>query len=151
MSLHSPLSRPQALATNNPNKMALFWLTTAVGAVLFVTFQLFFYVNDWVGVEGANPAITFEPDVLWVFCAFYGSWIVTVLLALIGTRRAQWAALILGTAMVVLNTFGGIADGLRDGWYIAFSAVFFITLPGVFAIANTWRGLKSQGASHVDG
>jgi len=38
---------------------------------------------------------------------------------------------------------------LRDGWHVAFSALFFITLPGVFAIAATWRCIKSQGVSHV--
>lgn len=140
----------QELARNTPNRIALFWLTTAAGAVLFVTFQLFFYVNDFVRAQGATPAITFEPDVLWVFSAFYGCWIVTVLLALIGSTRAQWAALILGGLMVALNTLGGISDGLRDGWHITFSAVFFITLPGVFAIVATWRRVKSQGVRHVD-
>jgi hypothetical protein len=45
---------------------------------------------------------------------------------------------------------GGIADGLRDGWHIAFSAVFFISLPGVFATTVTWRDLNRKGAGHVD-
>ncbi len=144
MSLQPSLRSTQDLAVSNPNKVALFWLTTAAGAVLFVTFQLFFYVNDFVRVQGATPAITFEPSVLWMFSAFYGSWIVTVLFALIGTRRTQWVALILGSMLVVLNTLGGISDGLRDGWHVAFSAVFFIALPGVFAIAATWRGIKPQ-------
>ena len=134
---------------NHPNKVALFWLTTAAGAVLFVTFQLFFYVNDFVRAKGTTPAITFEPDVLWMFSAFYGCWIVTVLVALIGTRTAQWAVLVLGSLMVVLNTLGGIADGLRDGWHVAFSAVFFIALPGVSAIAVTWRRIKSKGNNDV--
>lgn len=140
-----PATSPQDLAMNSPNKVALFWLTTAAGAVLFVTFQLFFYVNDFVRAQGTTPAITFEPDVLWMFSAFYGCWIVTVLLALIGTRKAQWLVLVLGSLLVVLNTLGGIADGLRDGWYVAFSAIFFITLPGVFAIAVTWRRINSKG------
>ncbi|WP_221899374.1 hypothetical protein [Xanthomonas sp. GW] len=135
---------------NIANKVALFWLTTAAGAVLFVTFQLFFYVNDFVRAHGATPAITFEPNVLWMFSAFYGCWIVTVLLALIGTRKAQWVALVLGSLLVVLDTLGGISDGLRDGWHIAFSVVFFITLPGVFAIAATWRHIKNKGNGHVD-
>ena len=134
---------------NNPNKVALCWLTTAAGAVLFVTFQLFFYVNDFVRANGTTPAITFEPGLLWVFSAFYGCWIVTVLLALIGTRTAQWMALVLGSLMVVLNTLGGVSDGLRDGWHIAFSAVFFIALPGVSAMAVTWRHIKSKGNNHV--
>lgn len=149
MPLQSPINPTQDLAMPNGNKVALFWLTTAAGAVLFVTFQLFFYVNDFVRAHGATPAITFEPDILWMFSAFYGCWIVTVLLALIGTRTAQWGVLILGSLMVVLNTLGGIADGLRDGWHIAFSAVFFITLPGVFSIAATWRRIKSKGNNHV--
>ena len=149
MPLQPPLNPAQDLAMNNPNKVAMFWLTTAAGAVLFVTFQLFFYVNDFVRAHGATPAITFEPDVLWMFSAFYGCWIVTVLLALIATRTTQWLVLVLGSLLVILNTLGGIADGLRDGWYVAFSAVFFITLPGVFSIAATWRRIKSKGNNHV--
>lgn len=149
MPLQPSLGPVQDLAMHNPNKVALFWLTTTAGAVLFVTFQLFFYVNDFVRAHGATPAITFEPGVLWMFSAFYGSWIVTVLLALIETRKAQWVVLVLGSLLVVLNTLGGISDGLRDGWHIAFSAVFFITLPGVFSIAATWRRIKSKGNNHV--
>ena len=149
MPLQPPLNPAQDLAMNNPNKVAMFWLTTAAGAVLFVTFQLFFYVNDFVRAHGATPAITFEPDVLWMFSAFYGCWIVTVLLALIATRTTQWLVLVLGSLLVILNTLGGIADGMRDGWYVAFSAVFFITLPGVFSIAATWRRIKSKGNNHV--
>lgn len=140
----------QALAIHNQNKVTLFWLTTTVGAALFVTFQLFFYVNDFVRAQGAAPAITFEPGVLWVFPTFYGLWIVLVLLALLESRRAQWAVLILGSLLVALNTLGGISDGLRDGWYVAFSAVFFITLPGLFAITASWRYLNSKGNHHVD-
>ena len=150
MPLKPALHPGQDTSMNNANRIALFWLTTGAGAVLFVTFQLFFYVNDFVRAHGATPAITFEPDVLWMFSAFYGSWIVTVLLALIGTRKAQWFVLVLGSLLLALNTLGGISDGLRDGWHVAFSAVFFITLPGVFAIAATWRHIKSTGAGHVD-
>lgn len=150
MPLQSSRRPVQDLVMNNPNKLALFWLTTAAGAVLFVTFQLFFYVNDFVRAQGATPAITFEPEVLWMFSAFYGCWIVTVLLALIGTRKTQWVALVLGSLLVVLNTLGGISDGLRDGWHVAFSAVFFITLPGVFAIAATWRRIKNKENGHAD-
>ncbi|MCK6188289.1 hypothetical protein KZX66_11175 [Pseudomonas sp. EYE_354] len=149
MSLQTTLHPSEALVVNNANRVALFWLTTAAGAVLFVTFQLFFYVNDFARAPGAIPAITFEPDVLWMFSAFYGSWFVTVLIALRATRKAQWVTLVLGSLLVALNTLGGITDGLRDGWHIAFSAVFFITLPGVFAIAATWRSIKSRGNGHV--
>lgn len=140
----------QNRAINNLNRIALFWLTTAAGAVLFVSFQLFFYVNDLARSHGATPAITFETNVLWMFSAFYGCWIITVLLALIGTRTTQWLALAIGSLLVLLNTLGGISDGLRDGWHIAFSAVLFISLPGVFAIAFTWRTMKNKGDDHVD-
>ena len=57
--------------------------------------------------------------------------------------------LVLGSLLVALNTLGGITDGLRDGWHITFSAVFFITLPGVFAIAATLRSIKNRGNGHV--
>jgi hypothetical protein len=87
---------------------------------------------------------------LWIFSAFYGCWIIAVLVVLIGTCKAQWFALVFGSLLVVLSPLEGIADGLRDGWHIAFSAVFFITLPGVFAIATTWRHIKVKGNSHVN-
>jgi len=151
MTLPSPSSRDQHLSASNPDRVALSWLTAAVGAVLFVTFQLFFYVNEFARAQGAAPAITFEPGVLWMFSAFYGCWIVTVLVAFIGTRAAQWCALVLGSLLVVLNTLGGIADGMRDGWHVAFSAVFFITLPGLFAIVATWRHIRTKGVGHVHG
>jgi len=150
MTTQSPLSSTPPLPIRNPDKTASFWLTTAMGAVLFVSFQLFFYVNDFVRTQGSAPAITFETRMLWMFSAYYGCWIVTVLLALAANRAARWSALILGSLLVVLNTLGGIADGLRDGWHIAFSAVFFISLPGVFAIMVTWRNLNRKGEGHVD-
>ena len=150
MSIQSPLSSPHPLPTRHPDQTALFWLATAIGAVLFVSFQLFFYVNDFVRAQGSAPAITFETKMLWMFSAYYGCWIVTVLLALSANRAARWSALILGSLLVVLNTLGGIADGLCDGWHIAFSAMFFISLPGVFAIATTWRNLNRKGDGHVD-
>lgn len=147
----SQLATAEGGAMNKPDRVALFWLTTALGTVLFVSFQLFFYVNDFVRAHGTTSAITFNPSILWVFSAFYGSWIATVLLALMGTRKAQRASLGLGSLLVVLNTLGGISDGMRDGWHVAFSAVFFIALPGVFAIAANWRCIKRKGNDHVDG
>lgn len=123
------------------NRITLFWLTTAVGTVLFVTLQLFFFLNDYVIAKGQGPAITFDTNTLWMFSAYYGIWIVTVLLTLIGTTKAQWLALIIGGLLVALNTLGGIFDGIRDGAHVAFSALFFITLPGVCAIVATWRAL----------
>jgi hypothetical protein len=145
--------RPAAqgpILSHHKNKLALFWLTTAVGAVLFVALQSFSYVNDYVKAHGTTPTITFESGALWMFSIFYGAWIVTVLLALIGTVRSQWTALILGGLLVFVNSFTGVFDGLRDGGHIAFSALFFITLPGVCAIVATWRHLKQKGTHHVD-
>lgn len=150
MPLQSPKTFTANRAMSHPTKVALSWLTTAAGVVLFVTFQLFFYVNDFARAKGSTPAITFEPNLLWIFSAFYGCWIVTVLLSLTATRKAQWATLILGSLLVLLNTLGGISDGLRDGWHIAFSAVFFITLPGVFAVAASCRLIQRKGNPHVD-
>ncbi|NII55397.1 hypothetical protein [Luteibacter sp. SG786] len=135
---------------NRHDKFALLWLTTAIGAVLFVTLQSFSFVNDYVKSHGSMPAITFEAGALWMFSVFYGAWIVTALLAIVGTRTTQWIALILGGTLVCLNALGGIVDGLRDGGHIAFSAVFFITLPGAFATVSTWRHIRNKGATHVD-
>lgn len=132
------------------NKLTLFWLTTAVGAVLFLTLQSFSYVNDYVKANGSVPALTFDASALWMFSIFYGAWIVTVLLTLIGTVRSLWTALLLGGFLVFVNSFTGVFDGLRDGGHIAFSALFFITLPGVYAIVATWRHLKQKGSHHVD-
>lgn len=150
----SPLNLRRAshgpILSNRHNRLALFWLTTAVGAVLFVALQSFSYVNDYVKANGTTPAITFESGALWMFSIFYGAWIVTVLLALIGTVRSQWTALILGGLLVLVNSFTGVFDGLRDGGHIAFSALFFITLPGVCAIVATWCHLKQEGTHHVD-
>ncbi len=131
------------------NKPALFWLTTAVGAVLFLTLQSFSYMNDYLKANGTIPAITFDAGALWMFSIFYGAWIVTVLLALIGTVRSLWTALILGGLLIFVNSFTGVFDGLRDGGHIAFSALFFITLPGLCAIVVTWRQLKLKGTPHV--
>lgn len=141
---------PGSILSHHQNNPAFLWLTTAVGAVLFVALQLFSYVNDYVRAHGTTPTMTFEASALWMFSIFYGAWIVTTLLALIGTARSQWAALTLGGLLVILNTLSGVFDGIRDGGHIAFSALFFITLPGLCAIVATWRHLMPKGAKHVD-
>ncbi|NYH98564.1 hypothetical protein FHX63_001340 [Cupriavidus plantarum] len=53
------MTLPPSLPSASPDKVALSWLTTAAGAALFVTFQLFFYVNDFVRAHGTTTAITF--------------------------------------------------------------------------------------------
>lgn len=137
-------------AMRKDNTFALLWLTTAAGAVLFVTLQSFSFLNDYVKSHGTMKAVTFEAGALWMFSVFYGAWILTALLAILGTRTTRWIALILGGSLVCLNTLGGIVDGLRDGGHIAFSALFFIALPGTFAIVSTWRHIKHKGVRHVD-
>jgi len=96
------------MVTKEQNRIALFWLTAAAGAVLFVTLQSFSYVNDYIVAHGAMPVMTFNASALWMVSAFYGAWIVTVLLALIGTDRANWGMLILGGALAILNTLAGV-------------------------------------------
>lgn len=130
------------MVTKEHNRLALSWLTTAVGAVLFVTIQSFSYVSDYINAGGAMPIITFDASMLWMVSIFYGAWIVTVLLALIGTSASNWAMLILGSVLTVLNTLTGIFDGLRDGGHIVFSALLFIALPGTCAIVASWRHIK---------
>lgn len=131
------------MVTKEHNRLALFWLTTAVGAVLFVTIQSFSYVSDYINAGGAMPIITFDASMLWMVSIFYGAWIVTVLLALIGTSASNWAMLILGSVLTILNTLTGVFDGLRDGGHIVFSALLFIALPGICAIVASWRHIKT--------
>lgn len=145
--------RPAAqdsILSHHESKIALFWLTTAVGAALFLTLQSFSYVNNYVKANGTTLASTFDAGALWMFSIFYGAWIVTALLALIGTVRSLWIALILGGLLVFVSSFTGVFDGLRDGGHIAFSALSLITLLGLCAIVASWRHLKQKGARNVD-
>lgn len=126
--------------------MALLWLTTAVGAVLFFAMQSFSYVNDYIRAHGAMPEITFESSALWMVSVFYGAWIVPVLLVLVGARLTNWAMLVLGGLLVVLNAAAGVFDGVRDGGHIAFLALLCIALPGAYAIIASWRHIKIRQA-----
>ncbi|WP_404479021.1 hypothetical protein [Novosphingobium sp. BL-52-GroH] len=128
---------------NQHYKPALLWLITAVGAVLFVTLQSFAYVNDYIRAHGAMPAVTFDPAMLWIVFAFYGAWIIPPLLALAGTRGSDRAMLILGGLLVVLNTLGGVFDGVRDGGHIIFLALLCIAFPGACATAASWRRVRA--------
>ncbi|MGV1787929.1 MULTISPECIES: hypothetical protein [Agrobacterium] len=132
--------------TTKQNRLALFWLTTALGAVLFVTIQSFSYLNDYVRAQGSTPAVTFDAGGLWMLAIFYGVWIVPVLLALIGTSSANWAMLILGGLLATLNTLAGVFDGVRDGGHIAFTALLCIALPGACAIVASWRHIRANRA-----
>ena len=55
LSKSPPCQQPAVTVTHQQNRIALFWLTTAVGAVLFVTLQSFSYVNDY----GGRPLLAF--------------------------------------------------------------------------------------------
>lgn len=124
-------------------KVALLWLTTAVGAVMFVTLQSFAYLNDFIRGHGAMPAVTFDQTMLWAVFIFYGAWLLPPLLALAGRRSLHWAGLLLGSALAALNTLGGIFDGMRDGGPIAFLAVVCIALPGTCAVTASWHRLRA--------
>ncbi|WP_072376536.1 hypothetical protein [Hyphomicrobium sp. NDB2Meth4] len=124
-------------------RLVLAWLITAVGAVIFLTIQSFSFVNEYVRAGGTTPAITFDPSQMWVVSAFYGAWVVPALLALVGGSPANWAMLILGTVLVLLNALGGAFDGLRDGGHLVFLALLAIALPGSFAIAMSWRHVRA--------
>lgn len=123
-------------------RLALVWLITAVGAAIFVTIQSFSYVNDFVRAGGATPAVTFDSNQMWVVSAFYGAWIVPALLALVGRSAANWAMFILGGILVILNTLGGVFDGVRDGGHLVLLALLAVTLPGSFAVAMSWRHVR---------
>ncbi len=118
------------------------WLIPAVGAALFVTIQCFSYVNAYVASQGRMSAVTFGASQLIVVALFYGAWVLPTLLALSTRRSSQWAALVLGGSMVVLNTLGGIVDGLRDGLHLVLLALLGIALPGGVAIAISWHRLR---------
>ncbi|MRH98644.1 hypothetical protein [Agrobacterium tumefaciens] len=132
------------MALQEQHRLAFFWLTAAVGAVIFVTVQSFSYLNDYVRERGATPAVTFDSGGLWMLAVFYGAWILPVLLALIGTPSANWAMLILGGALALLNTLAGVFEGVRDGGHLVFTALLCIALPGVCAIAASWRSIRMR-------
>lgn len=130
--------------TTKQNRLALFWLTTALGAVLFVTIQSFSYLNNYVRAGGTTPEITFDASALWMLAVCYGAWVLPALLAVIGTRVSNWAMLVLGGILAVLNTLAGVFDGARDGGHIALTAVLCIALPGVCAIFASWRRIRTS-------
>lgn len=119
------------------------WLVTAVGAMIYATIQIFSYLNASAVANGATPALAFTAAQVWVISAFYGSWVIPALLALNDRPAAHWASLVVGGALVVLNTLSGVFDGIRDGGHLVFLAFLAITLPGSFAITLSWRRLRA--------
>ncbi|MEJ2457788.1 MAG: hypothetical protein P8Y58_06390 [Novosphingobium sp.] len=131
------------MAGNVQFRLAFLWLVTAAGATMFVTLQSFSFLNAYVRAHGAMPAVTFDPAMLWIVFAFYGAWIVPPLLALAGTRWGDRAMLGLGGLLVILNTLGGIFDGMRDGGQLIFLALLCIALPGSCATLASWRHVRA--------
>ncbi|MEG3176578.1 hypothetical protein U1872_10080 [Sphingomonas sp. RB3P16] len=129
---------------NNPVELALAWLVPAVGAAIFVTIQCFSYLNDYIGSGGSLQAITFGPAALLAVSIYYGFWIVPPLLALVGRRATDWAMLVLGGLLVIMNTLGGVTDGLRDGRHLVVLEILAVTLPGAVALILSWRRLRSN-------
>ncbi|WP_111431273.1 hypothetical protein [Rhodobacteraceae bacterium DSL-40] len=128
---------------NAPARLALAWLIPAVGAALFVTIQCFSYLNTHVGSGGAMQAMTFDPAALWGVSLFYGAWVVPPLLALAARRVTDWAMLVLGGLLFIMSTLAGVFDGVRDGGHLVGLELLAVTLPGVVALASTWRHIRS--------
>lgn len=127
-----------------PLELALAWLIPAVGAAIFVTIQCFSYLNDYIASGGRLQAITFSPAALLAVSIYYGLWIVPPLLALVGRRATDWPMLVLGSLLVVMNTLGGVTDGLRDGSHLVVLEILAVTLPGAVALIMSWRHLRSN-------
>jgi len=129
---------------NNPVKLALAWLVPAVGAAIFVTIQCFSYLNGYVSSGGTIQAITFGPAMLWTVSISYGAWVIPPLLALAGRRATDWAMLVLGGLLFIMNTLCGVFDGLRDGGHLVGLELLAVTLPGMVALIMSWRHIRSN-------
>lgn len=128
----------------NPVELALAWLVPSVGAAIFVTIQCFSYLNAYIESGGRLQAITFGPAALLAVSIYYGFWIVPPLLALVGRRATDWAMLVVGSLLVVMNTLGGVTDGLRDGSHLVVLEMLAVMLPGAVALIMSWRHLRSN-------
>lgn len=126
-----------------PGDLAVAWTVPAIGASIFVTIQCFSFLNAYVGSGGKMQAITFGPAELFIVSILYGAWVVPALLALAGRRATDWATIIFGGLLVVLNTLGGVTDGLRDGVHLVALELLAVTLPGVVALTMSWRHISS--------
>ncbi len=127
-----------------PLDLALAWLVPPVGAAIFVTIQCFSYLNAYVGSGGTMQAMTFGPTALLAVSLFYGAWIIPPLLALAGRRATDRAMLGLGGLLVIMNTIGGVSDGLRDGGHLVALELLSVTLPGAVALVMSWRHIRAR-------
>ncbi|MBN9018684.1 MAG: hypothetical protein J0H11_14815 [Rhizobiales bacterium] len=125
------------------SQLPLVWLVTAVGVTIWGAIQIFAYLNVDAGAHGAMPPLNLTAAQVWAISAFYGAWVIPALLALIDRLAGNWASLIFGGILLVLTTLSGVFDGIRDGGHLNFLAMLAITLPGSFAIALSWRRLRT--------
>ena len=125
------------------SRLPLAWLITAVGVTIYGTIQTFSCLNVYAGAHGAAPPLNFTAAQVWAISAFYGAWVIPALLALIDRPVANWASLVFGGILVVLTTLSGVFDGIRDGGHLVVLAMLAIALPGSFAIALSWRCLRT--------
>jgi predicted permease len=132
------------MVKKQPVALALAWLVPVAGAGIFVTLQSFSFLNDYVRSGGTLKSITFGPGALLAIALFYGAWVLPPLLALAGKRGTDWAMLVLGGTLVLLNTLGGVTDGLRDGGHLVVLELLAVTLPGAVALILSWRHLRAN-------
>jgi hypothetical protein len=126
------------------HRVALLWLTTAIGSLVYAVIQLLTYLSAYIASHGATPAIVFDAGALWMFAVLYALWLAPPLLAVtIHSSAANWSILVIGGFLVIGSTFGGIFDGIRDGSHIMATALLAVTFPGVIALRATWRLLRS--------
>lgn len=128
-------------------RVALLWLTTALGGLIYAEIVSVSYLNAYVRGKGAMEAETFDGPALWALSIAYAIWIVPALLAVIGRGAiANWTILVVGGFLVLTNTLDSIGDGIRDGGHITATGLIAITLPGLFALLASWRLLRNSGA-----
>lgn len=111
-------------------RVALLWLTTALGGLIYAEIVSVSYLNAYVRGKGAMEAETFDGPALWALSIAYAIWIVPALLAVISRGAiANWTILV-----------------VRDGGHITATGLIAITLPGLFALLASWRLLRNSGA-----
>ncbi|MEA1672875.1 hypothetical protein [Nitrospirillum sp. BR 11163] len=127
------------------HQVALLWLMTAIGSLIYAVMQLLTYLSTYIASHGATPAIVLDAGALWAFAILYVLWLIPPVLAVtVRFRAANWSMLLLGGFLVIGGTFGGIFDGIRDGGHIMATALIAVTLPGVIALRATWRLLRND-------
>ncbi|TWB40638.1 hypothetical protein [Nitrospirillum pindoramense] len=132
-------------ATLLRHQVALLWVMTAIGSLIYAVMQLLTYLSAYIANHGATPEIVLDAGALWAFAILYVLWLVPPLLAVtVRSGAANWSMLLLGGLLVLGGTLGGIFDGIRDGGHIMATALIAVTLPGVIALRATWRLLRND-------